>query len=651
VSLLLRLDECADAPVGLVGAKAKNLAHAARRGLRILDGWCLTTEALRLTLRRAGIERWLRAQLDEVRREPIRSEAVIAAIRSRVREIAFPAEVARAVRRVDCVLSPRAIVRSSAPGEDSRLRAYPGIFHSSGAVSTSDALEREIRSCWLSLFSPAALLYSRFEPLADMAVLIQPFVEPEWAGVLFSRDPRGEGGARVEISRGADRDVTDGRGATVSAALDDLEGDERMPRHLVSELRKVGAAAEEVVGTGADVEFAWVDGSPIVLQVRPMTGCPDDREAWCSQEDTERLFRMDLGRCAPLVARQLQKKVWYRRFCHENGIDTYRIAYLSYGPGVDPESVGLGRWLRTPHLLLNAGDGARTIRRSGLVEELLVELDRQGGERCCVQVGEVIAASATGYSAVLPAGGVRIEAFPMGLIDLKDGHYDASVYDVSAGSVVSARPAAFTVRASWSDATLRWEERAAAPWTFDISRDAALAIADVTRRLAERFGEIRLEWYWDGSRVSVKDLSVETRAIPVASDRVLSPGSASGVVLRIDDAAVFDQIGRAHGVSAFNTEEERARLLRIPRLEELQRRAAAQEIIVVADHASIGLIALIGEVRGFIFRRGNLLAHTAIALREHGIPGIVSEEAFASVNDGERVVLTPAGVERVRACE
>jgi pyruvate,water dikinase len=119
-----------------------------------------------------------------------------------------------------------------------------------------------------------------------MAVLIQPMLAPEVAGVAFTADPvtGDQGTVRVSGLEGVgdvigsgeatsdEWDVTSGvatrRADAGRAALDAAQA---------QRIAEVAAAIEDAFGSPQDVEWALVDGEVIVLQSRPITALRADR--------------------------------------------------------------------------------------------------------------------------------------------------------------------------------------------------------------------------------------------------------------------------------------------------------------------------------------------------------------------------------------
>ncbi|WP_293069924.1 glycerol-3-phosphate acyltransferase [Okeania sp. SIO2B3] len=92
------------------------------------------------------------------------------------------------------------IVRSSAVGEDSDNSSAAGQYKTIYPVKNQTELLEAINICRQSYWLPEAVAYRRQReiPDAEMAVLIQPYIISQVAGVMFTRNPL-DGGAKIII--------------------------------------------------------------------------------------------------------------------------------------------------------------------------------------------------------------------------------------------------------------------------------------------------------------------------------------------------------------------------------------------------------------------------------------------------------------------
>lgn len=90
-------------------------------------------------------------------------------------------------------LPARCVVRSSAPGENSRQASFAGLHASFVNVAGLEAVLDHLKLVWASLWSDAALLYRRELGLdvrkSAMAGVIQEMVAGDVSGVVSGKTP------------------------------------------------------------------------------------------------------------------------------------------------------------------------------------------------------------------------------------------------------------------------------------------------------------------------------------------------------------------------------------------------------------------------------------------------------------------------------
>ena len=84
-------------------------------------------------------------------------------------------------------------VRSSATAEDRGQSSFAGMHETFTNVVGDDALIERVVDCWASLFGERVLAYRASQGITDepaIAVVVQPMVDSERSGVMFTADPR-----------------------------------------------------------------------------------------------------------------------------------------------------------------------------------------------------------------------------------------------------------------------------------------------------------------------------------------------------------------------------------------------------------------------------------------------------------------------------
>lgn len=201
---------------------------------------------------------------------------------------AAPSEVRSAVEQAVRYLGVGALaVRSSADDEDGGTASFAGVYTTVLGVTGVDDLLAAVRTCLNSADAPLIDTYRGARGIR-MSVLLQPMLNPDFAGVAFTADPvTGETDAvHVSAVRGLGDALVDG---TVTpeewrvrsgiaehlpgGAAADLSADEAVA------VANIASKVAEHFNEPQDVEWALVDGHVIVLQARPITALPIRPEA------------------------------------------------------------------------------------------------------------------------------------------------------------------------------------------------------------------------------------------------------------------------------------------------------------------------------------------------------------------------------------
>ncbi|MEG5159667.1 glycerol-3-phosphate acyltransferase [Microcoleus sp. AT3-A2] len=263
---LFSLDDSLDAAI--CGDKAAKLSQLKRAGFNVPSGWILSSKEEGRRKKEEG-----RGKKEEGRKNEenpallLISNSVIQILKSKIQN--------------------RMIVRSSAAGEDGDTSSAAGQYQTIGPVFTEAELLDAINRCRQSYWTSEAVAYRRQRQLPDtqMAVLIQPYIDSEFAGVMFSRNPL-DGGSQVIIEAlpGGAEAVVGGQSTPVhleinfstpellEKKLTEINSNSLIAQSILAELVKQAQAIEAFFhGIPQDIEWSW-DGEKVwILQSRPIT--------------------------------------------------------------------------------------------------------------------------------------------------------------------------------------------------------------------------------------------------------------------------------------------------------------------------------------------------------------------------------------------
>ena len=261
--------------VSLYGSKAVGLGEAARAGLPLPPGVALSGAIVEAVA--------------------ARDHAAIGAVDELVRPLGGPLAV-----------------RSSAVDEDGAEASFAGQHLTVLNVPSADSVAAALREVWWSANSDSAISYRRRVGVftrPSVGVVVQELLDPETAGVLFTRNPINGADERViEASWGLGEAVVAGlvipghfricRHGQVLARVAGLKriairtlpdggtAEQDVPAERAEQLcldndqlaalNRLAASCEEVYGPERDIEWAFVDGELYLLQCRAITRVATD---------------------------------------------------------------------------------------------------------------------------------------------------------------------------------------------------------------------------------------------------------------------------------------------------------------------------------------------------------------------------------------
>ncbi|MGW1740348.1 rifamycin-inactivating phosphotransferase [Nocardia sp. NPDC001965] len=298
--------------VAVVGGKGANLGELSRiEGVRVPDGFCVTTAAFRQVVAGTPVIDELIGQLSRIDPEDRESIRVLsAAIREAIEASALPGDIAAEIAGSIAGLGSHHAyaVRSSATAEDLPNASFAGQQDTYLNIVGPAAVLRHIGRCWGSLFTERAVTYrlhNGFEHRkVQMAVVVQQMVFPEAAGILVTADPVTSNRKVVSVDAGfglgealvsglvnadvykvrdsviIDRTVATKRVAVAPAPaggtfVQEIE-DQRQNQQVLTDaqivdLADLGRGIEAHFGSPQDIEWCLADDEFRIVQSRPIT--------------------------------------------------------------------------------------------------------------------------------------------------------------------------------------------------------------------------------------------------------------------------------------------------------------------------------------------------------------------------------------------
>lgn len=311
-SYVLGLQELDKTKLMTVGGKGANLGELSRiEGIRVPDGFCVTTEAYKRIIDQSPEFNLLLGQLSLLEADDRQRIAEISVrIRKIIEAIAIPKDISEDITGFLSRLGEKDAyaVRSSATAEDLPTASFAGQQDTYLNIIGKEAILKHISKCWASLFTERAVTY-RLQNGFDhrkvhLSVVVQKMVFPQAAGILFTADPLtsnrkvlsvdagfGLGEALVsglvnaDIYKVCNGKVIDKKisvkklavyalkagGTQVQETPPERQNSQVLTDEQILSLARIGRKIEEHFGHPQDIEWCLADDSFYIVQSRPIT--------------------------------------------------------------------------------------------------------------------------------------------------------------------------------------------------------------------------------------------------------------------------------------------------------------------------------------------------------------------------------------------
>jgi rifampicin phosphotransferase len=340
-NFVIDLDKVSLADAPQAGSKAAALGVLRAFGFPVPPGLCIKTDAFHEALAPFAdrISRIVSRSDMRGAEDAQRAESEIQEI---LQDLVVPRPIALMLEReLARVQAPALAVRSSATSEDLGHASFAGQYATILGVPRGLPLSEAILTCWRSFFSAPAISARAAAGIGDsgqgMAVLVQPMVNAECAGISFSVDPvrlqrdlmlidatwglgigAVDGTLPTDTFRVRRRDLevqerqvavkpqmyvlAEEGGLRLSPVVDDHRETACLPDPWVQRVAAFTLSAEQLLGSPQDVEWAVSNDQIWVLQSRPITTLPPDLAnatafpvSWSGDENARAFWMLSAG--------------------------------------------------------------------------------------------------------------------------------------------------------------------------------------------------------------------------------------------------------------------------------------------------------------------------------------------------------------------
>lgn len=188
-------------------------------------------------------------------------------------------------------------VRSSALAEDAEGASWAGQFETFLNTIPADVIAK-VEECHNSAKNRAKAYADNQNMAGDfqVAVVVQEMLQPEYAGVLFTKDPvTGESQLVTEYVEGLGEELVSGRSDPKKVVL----GSGEQTPFDSQQLTELADKTEKLFGVPQDIEWVWQDGKIYLVQARPITATGETRQGFHLGEPSD-LFYWGPSRAKPM---------------------------------------------------------------------------------------------------------------------------------------------------------------------------------------------------------------------------------------------------------------------------------------------------------------------------------------------------------------
>ncbi len=311
-SYVLSIQDTDKTKLKIVGGKGANLGELSKiEGIRVPDGFCISTDAFKRVIREIPEIKKLLDELSFLNAEDRDKIGKLSSeIRGVIEETAIPEDIIEDITQFLSQYGEKTpyAVRSSATSEDLPNASFAGQQDTYLNIIGIKSVLKHISKCWASLFTERAVIY-RIQNGYDhrkvqLSVIVQKMVFPQVAGILFTADPVssnrkvlsidasfGLGEAlvsglvnadnyKVHNSKIIDKKISTKKlaiyalkeGGTKKQEIDpDLQNRQVLTDEQILQLESIGRKIEDHFGCPQDIEWCFADDSFYIVQSRPIT--------------------------------------------------------------------------------------------------------------------------------------------------------------------------------------------------------------------------------------------------------------------------------------------------------------------------------------------------------------------------------------------
>lgn len=599
-----------------IGLKAYNLCMLYNRGIQVLDGLILPIQCFYECVNYNHAEQYIK----EIYNNNSKSQ-----FREIIKTFSLNPELLNMIDEMSKNISYPLIVRSSSILEDNDKKSMAGMYLSISDIKNHQQLINAILDVWSSAY------YNCFETNVPLGIIIQPYIMPEFGGVLFSKHPLGKDCLYGEYSLHNVSDTVEGRENRIFQITYNhmlLNYDEFINPY-VKELYDIILQIKKILELEVDIEWMVFNKKIYVLQARPITNYIHKKKVndftIIDVDDIEYLSKLDLSSIYQRYMKWFDKRLVLRNICKEHNIAIPRVKYIFYNKyNLNIDKI-YNEFTNVNIFKIESSREIRTKTKCDLETYLYYLADILQEEIVIVRIQEITSTEYCGNACMTEDGNIYIECIPGGFGGFLSGELDYSSYLLNSNcDILDSRIFMYNFIWRMNHNTKKFQK------TFldrsvsgELSKECLQDIVYMTLIHDKINKNIKLEFEIEDNKAYFNDATFDQRTIvsDIMSERIISIGDFSGKIEFLSNEEL-NKLKDFFGERSVIAESEFIKKSNVYKGQ--KNTQLKQKKILVAPYPASCLSVLIDLYEGFIFTRGGILSHLAIILRECQKPAIIN---------------------------
>lgn len=663
----VNLKECYNKNIVEIGGKAKWLGKLKKiKEIQVPDGICIETKYYKNFLLNHKYNKDINQLKEDSIQFPIHARKNLSKIREIIKYKSkinddFINDILQDLKEINIDIKDGIIVRSSSQCEDNESKSYAGVFTSTVSVCDIQTLKMAILNTWASQFSEVLFTYDIINSKSLMAIVIQKMVKAENYGVLFSKAPMDKRFMLVEGGNTVSQ-IVDGFTPNNTFFVDRnskkiVDCHDKIIFDYYKELIDNSVLIENTFNMYCDLEWAIDGKSTYILQCRPITFYDNKFEyKIIEQDDVRDCENVYLGPCEKYLIKFIGKQYLFRKEVRNNEYNVYKQIFLIINESnVVDKAINkcISYFNECKFVIIEFGDKKKTVtcKVSDIYGVLHKQIEDEFKPIYC-RIGELIDAEKSGYACINEKGECLIEYTEGRMTDIQKGIFEPIKVLIKDNNTLYISKPEIKIINTIDKNTGKKVNKEFNDKEYPYLRDNEIRdLEQFTKRMSKTFKNSSFEWYISDSKLFGKDISVESEVLFYTKEmhNIISPGSAKGIVYKINNLELLDEISEEYELSLYAHDENDYSVLKNPEVDKIIKELKKyKKPIIFAERPTNGILTFANWIGGCVFMHGSVLSHIGICMREKQIPSCINRELYDKVVDKQSIVEIKNGFAKIK---